>query len=177
MIVSLLTLFGITPDKYPFLVLAILVVACTAFIYFTINTEIKRIHRSLDKIRLNIKAIVTFLATDRPRFDISIIEAMSPLRIKDKGYEMLDQSGFTEIMTDNEKRSKILACIADQNPNTKLDVEKTAIVSFATLLENPFMNPIKTFLYEHPDNRNVFPTLAGVFIRDEYLKDHSEITQ
>lgn len=177
MLISLLQLFGITPDKYPFLVLAVLIIAGDAFIYFTINKDIKKINRTLEKVKLNIKAISTFLTTDRPRFDISIIEAMSPLNIKEKGYQILEESGFKAMMSDPEKRAKILACVADQNPTTKLDVEKTSIVFFATLLENEFMNPIKSYLYEHPDNREVFPTLAGLYIRDEYLKDHLEITQ
>ena len=173
MLISLLQLFGITPDRYPFLVLAILIVFCAAVIYIRVN----KINNTLNKVKLNIKAIVTFLSTDRPNFDIAIIEAMSPLRIKEKGYEILEESGFRRIMSDSEKRAKILSCIADQDPTTKLDVEKTAIVFFATLLENEFMNPIKSYLYEHPDNREVFPTLAGLYIRDEYLKDHLEITR
>ncbi len=39
------------------------------------------------------------------------------------------------------------------------------------------MNPIKTYLFNNPNARESYQTLAGLYIRDEYLEDHPEITQ
>lgn len=150
---------------------------CLFAVMFVFYLRLNRFEKVLNKIKLNIKAIVTFLATDRPKFDTSIIEAMSPLQIKPNGYSILEESGFKTLIENGDNRKKVLCCISDQNPTAKLDVEKYAIVYFSTLLENDFMNPIKTYLYEHPNVREIFPTLAGLYIRDEYLKDHPEITQ
>ena len=174
MIPELLSLFGITPDKYPFLVLAILIVAGVIYLRVVLGQT----NKTINKIKLNIKAIVTFLATTpRSKLDTSLIESMSPLQIKEAGYTILEESGFKTIMENAEYKSKVLACISDQNPTAKLDVEKYSIVYFSTLLENEFMTPIKTYLYNHPEKAEIFPTLAGLFIRDEYLKVHTEITQ
>ena len=70
-----------------------------------------------------------------------------------------------------------MSYLQSQNPRTKLDVESFAIVSFATFLEKDFMNPIKTYLFNNPSARESYQTLAGLSIRDEYLKDHPEIIQ
>jgi hypothetical protein len=39
------------------------------------------------------------------------------------------------------------------------------------------MLPIKVYLYNTPKDGEMFSRLAGLYIRDEYLKDHPEITQ
>lgn len=172
MLLELLTLFGVTPDKYPFLVLGILIVAGVIYLRVVLGQT----NKTISKVKLNIKAIVTFLATGGTKFDPSIIESMSPLQIKPNGDRILTESGFKTIMS-SENRTDILRCISEQNPTTKLDVEKYSIVFFSTLLENEYMNPIKTYLYNHPEHRPYFQTLAGLYIRDEYLKEHLEITQ
>lgn len=188
-IISTLQFFGITPDRYPFLVLGMLIVGLAFWqnaklngvrdtLNTSLNASIKEIDITLNKIKRNIMVIVTFLATTYPgKFDAGLIETMSPLRIKEGGYDLLSKSGFTAIMKNQDNRTKILACIAEQNPTSKLDVERYAIVYFPTLLEEAFMMPIKAYLYNVPTRREIFPTLAGLYIRDEYLKDHPEITQ
>ncbi len=177
-LVTLLNFFGITPDKYPSLVLGIWILALALWQNSKINKMGASINATLAKIKSNIKVIVTFLATMYPeKFDTRLIEAMSPLRIKEGGYEILKESGFTAIMENKNHRSEILACIASQDPKSKLDVERYAIVYFPTLLEEDFLLPIKTYLYNFSKNREIFPMLAGLYIRDEYLKDHPEITQ
>lgn len=173
-LVALLAQFGITADKYPFLVLGLLVVGGVIYLRIVLGQT----NKTIGKIKINLKAIVTFLATTpRARFDPTLIEAMSPLQIKDAGRVILVESGFMGIMENGEYKSQILSCIVEQNPATKLDVEKFSIVYFATLLEREFMTPVKTYLYNHPEKAEVFPVLAGLHIRDEYLRAHPEITQ
>lgn len=170
--ISFLQFLGINPSERPFLILGLLIIGVGIILYIRIS----KIKNTLEKVKLNIKAIVSFLATAKPKFDSGLIEAMSPLRIKPEGYEILEKSGFKKIMEDLDSRKEILDCISGQNPTTKLDVEKYSTVLFGTLLDNKeFMNPIKTYLYNFPDHRDIFPTLAGIYIRDEYLKEHQEV--
>jgi hypothetical protein len=183
-VITLLNFFGITPDKYPFLVLGILMVIGFVVVNGNFNKKmdklgkrIDHLERTLEKVKLNMKAIITFLATTQENFDPSIIESMSPLQIKPQGYEILNESGFIEIMQNAEMRRKILSYVDDQEPTAKLDVEKYAIVCFNTILEEEFMRPVKTYLYNYPNQRQSFPTLAGLYIRDEYLKEHPEIKE
>jgi len=171
--IPLLDLFGVTPDKYPFLVLGLLVVAGIGYIRFSIG-------RKLGKMKDNVLIIITHLSTsaaNRGKLDTNLIQIMSPMYITQQGYESLAGSGFKAIFDAPEHRARFMSYLQSQNPRTKLDVESFAIVSFATFLEREFMNPIKTYLFNNPHARESYQTLAGLYIRDEYLKDHPEITQ
>ena len=168
-LVQLLTLFGITPDKYPFLVLAILIVGGTGYIRLSIG-------RKLGKVKDNLLVVVTHLATSRTsKLDTNLIRIMSPLQIQPAGRTIIQASGIQTIMENQECRRLILKHIEDMKPATKLDVEQKSIVLFETIMQNGFMNPVKTYLYEHPATREIMPTLAGLYFRDEYLKDHPEV--
>lgn len=172
-LIDLLNLLGITPDKYPFLLLGILLISGIVYIRLSLGGK-------LGKIKDNVLVIITHLsssASNRGRLDTNLIQVMSPLRITEQGYKALEDSGFKSIIDTPEHRAQFMAYLLAQNPRTRLDVESYAIVSFATFLEKDFMSPIKTYLYNNPTKRNSFRTLAGIYIRDEYLKDHPEITE
>lgn len=172
-LISFLTLFGITPDKYPFLVLGVLIIGSAIYIRFAIG-------KKLGKIKDNVLVVITHLSSGtarRGRLDTALIQVMSPMNITPQGHTVLEESGFKEIISNPDHRAEIMFYLSDQKPKTKLDVESFAIVSFSTFLENDFMNSIKTYLYNNPDKREVYTTLAGIYIRDEYLKDHPEVTQ
>ncbi len=78
-LVTLLNFFGITPDKYPSLVLGIWILALALWQNSKINKMGASINATLAKIKSNIKVIVTFLATMYPeKFDTRLIEAMIP---------------------------------------------------------------------------------------------------
>lgn len=172
-LISLLNLFGITPDKYPFLVLGLLMIAGIFYIRFSIG-------RKLGKVKDNVLIIITHLSTsvaNRGKLDTNLIQIMSPMYITPQGHESLASSGFKAIFDAPQHRAQFISYLESQNPRTKLDVESFAIVSFATFLERDFMNPIKAYLFNNPNARESYQTLAGLYIRDEYLKDHPEITQ
>jgi hypothetical protein len=172
-LISLLNLFGITPDKYPFLVLGLLIIAAAGYIRLSIG-------RTMGKMKDNILVIVTYLSTsaaNRGKLDTSLIKMMSPMRITPQGYEALASSGFKAIFDIPKHRAQFMRYLQSQNPRAKLDVESFAIVSFATFLEKDFMNPIKAYLFNNPSARESYQTLAGLYVRDEYLKDHPEIIQ
>ena len=168
-----LQFFGITPDKYPFLTLGIIIVA--GFIYIRLS-----IGKKLGKVKDNMLIIITHLssrASYRARLDTSLIQIMSPMTITEQGHQVLQESGFEDIASMSTHRAEILQFLSEQSPKTKLDVENFAIILFATILEKDFMNPVKTYLYNKPNMRDVYMTLAGLYIRDEYLKEHPEIVQ
>lgn len=88
---------------------------------------------------------------------------------------MLKESGFEQIFDSN--KDEFFSCVNKQKPKTRLDVENFSIICYGILLNKDFMNPIKTYLYDHPTVRGTYPVLAGVYIRDKYLAEHPEITQ
>jgi hypothetical protein len=172
-LISLLNLFGITSDKYPFLILGVLIIVAAGYIRLSIGG-------TLGKMKDNLLVVITHLSTstaNRGKLDTSLIQVMSPMVITTQGHEALTSSGFKGIFDAPQHRMQFMNYLESQHPRTKLDVESLAIVSFATFMEKDFMNPIKTYLFNKPAARETYQTLAGLYIRDAYLKDHPEITQ
>lgn len=166
---SLLGLFGITPATYPFLILAILIVGGIGYIRVSLGNP-------LGKMKENILVIVTHLASSRSKLNPSLIKQMSPLQIQPEGQKILEESGFIDIFRNNKTR--FFKNIEIKKPRTKLEVEDNSIYSFLEVMsDDGVLNPIKTYLYQHPDVRETFPTLAGVYIRDRYLNEHLDITE
>ena len=168
---DILTAFGITPDKYPFFFLACLIII--GFIYVRIS-----LGNPLAKVKENIIVIVTHLTSSRAKLNPTLIKQMSPLQIQPEGQKILVDSGFVDFFSNSLNKQKFIDIVLAQKPKTKLDVESYSIYSFLELMtKDGEMNNIKSYLYQHPDIRETFPTLAGVYIRDSYLTEHPEITQ
>lgn len=159
---------------------AIMVALITVIVVLVVADLESTLGKKLGKVKDNVLVIITHLSTsaaNRGRLDTNLIQIMSPMLITPQGYEALISSGFKAIFDTPEHRARFMGYLQSQNPRTKLDVESMAIVSFASFLEKDFMNPIKTYLFNNPHARESYQTLAGLYIRDEYLKDHPEITQ
>lgn len=168
-IISLLQFFGITPERYPSMVIAILVIAGVIYLRISLG-------KPLSRVKDNLLVIITHLSSStKGKLNTNLIKQMSPYKIQEGGYDVLRESNFIKIF--EKYKPDFFDCVDSQKPTTKLDVENHSILCYSLMLDKDFMKPIKTYLYEHPDNRDVFPILAGVYIRDIYLKEHPEITQ
>lgn len=168
---DLLSAIGIDPTSQPYFAIGALVIIGVVYLRISIGG-------TLQKVRDNLLVIITHLATSRTaKLDTNLIKQMSPLFIQPEGQKILEESGLKKIMEDSSCKRQILKHIEDMNPSTKLDVEQKSIILFETIMQNDFMNPIKAYLYEHPSLRETYPTLAGVYIRDQYLAEHLEIVQ
>ena len=167
---SILTTIGFPPSTHPFIFLAILIILGFISIALYLGKPLRR-------IRENVLVIITHLSTaNRGKLDTNLIKQMSPLQIQPAGQKVLDDSTFTKIF--NENKNKFFATIDEKNPQTKLEVENYSIYSFSDIfIKDEALNPVKAYLYQNPSIRETFPTLAGVYIRDEYLRCHPEITQ
>ena len=182
-ILGFLNFFGFTPASHPDIVLGVLIIAAVIYLRTSIMTSansigvrIDAIESVMDKMKSNIKVIATFLSADRPTFNVGLLEAMSPLQIKPDGMKILEESGFKGVIDSSEEnKRKFFDYITEQEPNSKLDVENYSVMAFAALLSESFMKPVQNYLYNFPNNREVFPYLAGVYIRDLYLVAHPEI--
>lgn len=101
---------------------------------------------------------------------------MGPLQIQPEGEKVLSESGFTAMMGHNSER--FFKTIDRFSPRTKLDVENFSIVAYVEAMsEDKQLDSIRAYLYQHPELRDTFPTLAGVHIRNLYLKAHPQIAQ
>jgi hypothetical protein len=177
-IINLLQFLGFTPDQYPFLVLGVFILAGFVYMRISMGKQLEPINTKLGKVKDNVVVIITHLsatASARGRLDTNLIQVMSPMVLTDQGRQVLNDSGFVDIVESPACRAEVLSYLDRQLPNTRLDVENQAILSVSALLEKDFMNPVKVYLYNNPNIRETFVTLAGIYIRDEYLKDHPEI--
>ena len=130
----------------------------------------------LGSVKDNVLVIITHLSgTGRGKLDTNLIKQMSPNSIQEAGYKLLNESKFTQIFKDNTK--EFFKCVDEKKPLTRLDVENYSILCYNIILNHNFMMPVKTYLYNNPDIRDTYPVLAGVYIRDMYLKEHREIVQ
>jgi hypothetical protein len=127
-----------------------------------------------EKIKHNVKIIADFLTSKEPEFDVSKLKHYSPLRLTEQGAAFIKILGFDHIFNDNKK--DFFAFIDEEEPKMKYDVELSSIKSIYFLMDKPFMNFLKQYMYDHPDERidRLAPTL-GVYIRDYYLAEHPEI--
>jgi hypothetical protein len=128
----------------------------------------------LEKVKHNVKLIADFLTRKEPSFDVSKLKHYSPLQLTDNGMAFIKTLGFDRIFKDNEK--VFFAFIDEEEPKMKYDVELSSIKSIYFLMDKLFMNFLKQYMYDHPDERidRLAPTL-GVYIRDHYLAEHPEI--
>lgn len=172
-IISIFTYLGITHDK----ILPILIIGI--FLYCMSVKFLKPIKTTLGNVKDNILVIATHLSsTARAKLDSNLIKQMSPLTIQPEGLKILEDSGFVTAFNLSGNKEKIFRVIQDRSPKTKLEVENHSIFAFLDLMINDaFLNPIKAYLYQHPDVRDTYPTLAGVYIRDKFLEEHLEIKE
>ena len=170
--VVLLSAFGITPARFPFVCLAVLMTVESIYIKVSID-------KSLSKIKDNILVIVTYLTmSSKGKFNASLIKEMSPLALQPQGHKILEISGFTDLVIDSTNLAKFMSEIQTRKPNTKLDVENASIYAFLKLMSGDILlNPVRSYLYSHLDLRETFPTLAGIYLRDLYLLSHPEIKE
>jgi hypothetical protein len=98
------------------------------------------------------------------------------LQLTNTGKKLITDIGFDAIFEEN--KSDFVEFIDSEMPKLKYDVELAAIKSISALSDQEYMNPLKVFFYNNPKRslQNVAPTL-GIYIRDDYLEAHPEITE
>ncbi len=90
------------------------------------------------------------------------------------GRKLIKDLGFGKVF--DEHKRDFYACVDQDSPKQKYDVELAAIKSISILLNKPYMSFHKEFFYNNPNRnlQNTAPTL-GVYVRDQYLAEHSTI--
>jgi len=129
-----------------------------------------------NKIKANVKVVSDFLTHNNTNFNLSELQAYSPLRLTPEGEKFIANIGFNNVF--NENKVDFFHCIESEKPKLKYDVEIAAIKSIFMLYDREYMNFLKVLFYNEPKRsmENTAPTL-GVYLRDKYLSEHPEITQ
>lgn len=128
------------------------------------------------KIKGNVKVIGDFLARDNKNFNVTELQAYSPLKLTEVGEKFIDTVGFKDVFEKN--KTDFFQCIEGEKPKLKYDVEIASIKSISMLYDKEYMNFLKVLFYNQPSRsmENTAPTL-GIYIRDKYLAEHPEILE
>ena len=130
----------------------------------------------VDKMKDNLTVISAYLTRNHNKFNPSELKTLSPYQLTPEGNAFIRSLGFHNVF--NDQKSDFFGFIDNENVRLKYDVEAAAIKSVYALYEKPYLEFIKVYFYNNPERNleNTAPTL-GVYIRDEYLFAHPEITQ
>jgi len=149
-----------------------------ALIYIGRKLQIlNELKKTSETIKHNIKVVSDFLTKKSSlHFDPSELKNYSPLTLTSQGNEFIAKLGFDNVFKDH--KSDFFGCIDEEKPKLKYDVELAAIKSINLLSDKSYMEFLKVFFYNNPNRNmeNTAPTL-GVYVREQYLKEHPEITQ
>jgi hypothetical protein len=129
---------------------------------------------TIRKAKDNLKVVVDYLISRDNSFPCDKLANYSPVSLTENGRKYLSRLSFYKIFSEN--KYNFFRCIDEEMPTSKIEVEISAVKSVLLLFENEYFRTVKDYLYNHPeDNRNTFAKIAGVYVRDEYLKAHPEI--
>lgn len=146
-------------------------------IHDAIGTELEKHTKCLDVIKHNVDVIGKFLISQNNEdFDRTELQTMSPFQLTEDGKKFISDIGFDKVFFD--RKDDFFSFIDLDKPKLKYDVESASIKSIYILSDNDYMDFLKIYFYNNP-NRNIentAPTL-GVFVRDEYLKEHQDIKE
>lgn len=129
---------------------------------------------TMTKVKHNIKIISDTLVQSKLKFDHTELQAYSPLQLTEKGNIRIRDVGFDVIVENNKK--DFFEYIKSEKAGTKYDIELMAIKSIIVLFDKDYFNPVKNYLYNHPElDERALRTTLGIYLRDAYLKEHPEI--
>ena len=134
------------------------------------------LQKTIGKMKLNLKVISDFLTRNHSEFNPTELQGYSPLNLTEEGQRFIHNIGFEGIF--NRQKADFFACIDNEHPKLKYDVEAAAIKSIYTLSDKEYMAFLKEYFYNNPTRTlgNTAPTF-GVYVRDKYLEEHPEIIQ
>ncbi len=134
------------------------------------------LEKSTDKIKHNMKVFSDYLIRHHSKFNPTELQALSPLNLTEAGQKFIKDVGFDNVLEKNQQ--DFFNFIDSEEPKLKYDVEVAATKSIYSLYDNPYMEFLKVYFYNNPNRNleNTGPTL-GIYVRDQYLSKHPEITQ
>ena len=134
------------------------------------------LEESMSRVKHNLNITTHFLIRHHENFDLKELQTFSPIQLTEEGKGLVRELGFDNVFRTHQ--SEFFGCIDAEHPKLKYDVENAAIKSLYTLQGVDYMEFLKVFFYNNPSRNleNTAPTL-GIYLRDQYLAVHPEITQ
>lgn len=138
-----------------------------------LETETGPIKFAMNRMACAVTEIQTILKNNIRGLTImnSIIErSTSPLRLTNHGASLIRESGLEKILNDNKELlcAKLKAKLPQNH--TEYDVQENARKLLNELKNDSLMNPVKTYVYDHPMDMEMILNAGGLWLRDDFLK-------
>ena len=136
---------------------------------------------SLKKIYDMLGNISLTLAAKFPESVDKLSMAHSPRQLTELGKKLYLESGAENMLAQN--MAFFISAINKEEIKTALDVENKSFNILLSSSNEDMFNDVKTWIYNHPVFESVNVTLndicfvAGLELRNEYLKQHPEVEQ
>jgi hypothetical protein len=157
------------------LLLGIILALLSAVAWFVV-AKFSIIEKILSAVKHNITSIIYSLISKDilDKESQGLMKSMSPTVLTEKGLELMDKSGFVKIV--DEQRKDIFSSIEQSKPQTKYDVERTALQTVFTLFERDYFKTVKDYLFNNPNvDNNSWLKAASIYVRDKYLEANPHI--
>lgn len=100
--------------------------------------------------------------------------AHSPRELNEAGKTILEKSGLRQIIDDNIQ--KFLGYLEQKNLKTPLDIEKQCFYALKEIENTEMINPIKTYLYSHPNQEiNSIFFIGSIYLRNKYKDKYPDL--
>ncbi len=100
-------------------------------------------------------------------------KANSPIKLTDKGWEILNDSGCYKIFEEN--KDIYLKELEEKAPRSQYDVQEKAYALMSDKYNAPEFRPIEAWAFNHGKTMDEIIRLCGYPLRDYYFEKHPEI--
>ncbi len=95
----------------------------------------------------------------------------SPLRLTEYGEQLIDETGFNKILSDN--KIELINLVKGRNPQTNYDIQEysTQVMKELVRSNNPIVKPLKEYAFQKGLMLDIILDSAGIVLRDEVMKE------
>lgn len=99
--------------------------------------------------------------------------ANSPIQLTDYGEMLMKESGFTDIIKNQEKRDYLVKLVKDKNPTTNYDIQDYSMNTMKELAQknDTVVVPLKEYAFKEGLTLEIILNSAGIVLRDEVMKE------
>lgn len=100
--------------------------------------------------------------------------AHSPRELNGAGTAILEESGIRQIIDSNIQR--FISYLEQKKLKTPLDIEQQCFYALKEIESTEMVNPIKTYLYSHPNREiNTIFFIGSIYLRNIYKDRHPDL--
>lgn len=133
-----------------------------------LKSEMSAIHKSIDRVNTSVTVVKTYLVTDMG-VNSNLFDASSPLSLQPEGQELLEESGFPTIFSEN--RTMFVSRVREFPLENPADLDEAAFRVLDSLSSDPLLKDFKVLAYEHGIAVEVVLKICAIYMRDALMSE------